>query len=494
MSPIACVAALGLVLGLPALAQEPPAAAATTVAAADAPTVVAGLRSDYLQGGKIVVPITLRNDTAEAMAVPDLRERPWLVTFEMQLPNGNKQTRRTAVPESDAGRTVLLRPGAERSVLLEVPSGAKLAAGEYLLGLTIDLGRDAPGVVMPIPVRIGPARPVAGDVARAAAGPSAVDAVWLHEAKEGFDLYLHQADPKDPSRTLGQWFLTHLDAKATPRLTAARGQDAMNRAVVWFEGDRTVHALRLQGVQTRGAPDRITLPWPKAELVGQPAIDGSGRLHVPLWVPAPGGKRGELRVLTIGDRGRPAFRKLTALDRRPADLEVTVDAAGSVHLLVALEQAVDVYTVRATPPGEPDLPVPGRRVATAGPDRVVVGGTFGDLPEAEGRKGGLAVLVATRGESGLVSRWVGLRGGDLAELPALPWGPDDRLLALLPAGMDAPGVALRVGGGKPAFRSAVGTVPLPGGSGGDWSLWRTPDGAAAVRRVHAKGPVSITRL
>ena len=495
MSRIACLVALALGVAAPAAAQGQAAPATAAAPAASAgPTLEVGLRGDYLQGDTVVVPVTLRNDTAEAMAVPDLRSRPWLVTFELQLPNGNKQTRRTALPERDDGRTVLLRPGAERSVLLEIPSGARLAAGAYLLGVTVDLGRDAPGVVMPQAMRVGPARAVAGDVARAAAGPSAVDAVWLHEAVEGFDLYLHQSDPKRAERTTGQWFLAHLDDKAEPRLTASRGQDVLNRAVVWLAGDRTVHALRLQGAQVRGAPDRITLPWPKAALVGQPAIDGGGRLHVPLWVPAPGGKRGELRVLTLDDRGRPAFRKLTALDARPRDVEVTVDAAGSVHLLVALPDAVDVYTVRSTAPGEPGLPVPGRRVARAAEGATILGGAFGELPEADGRKGGLAVLVASRGEAGLTSRWVGLRGGDLVDLPALPWGEGDRLLSLLPSGMDAPGVALRVGGGKPVFRSSSGTVPLPGGSGGDWALWRGPDGAAMVRRVHAQGPVSVTRL
>lgn len=495
MSPIACVLALTLGLVAPAAAQGTDAPAAAAAASSAGPTLSVGLRGDYLQGDTVVVPITLRNDTEAALAVPDLRARPWLVSFELQLPNGNKQTRRTAAPEQDDGQTLLLRPGAERSVLLEIPSGAKLGAGDYLLGVTVDLGRGAPGVFMPQPVRIGPARPVAGDVARAAAGPSAVDAVWLHQAAEGFDLYLHQADPKLVARTTGQWFLAHLDAQVAPRLTASRGQDVLNRAVVWLAKDREVHFLRLQGTQVRGAPDRITLPWPKAELIGQPAIDGNGRLHVPLWVPAPGGGRGELRVLTVDDRGRPAFRKLTALDTRPADLDVTVDAGGSLHLLVALPTAVDVYTVRPSPLGEPGLPVPGRRVAAAADGERVLGGAFGELPEGEGHKGGLAVLVASTGpDAALRSRWVGLRGGELAALPALPWGEGDRLLSLLPGGMAAPGVALRLGGGGPVFRSPAGTTPLPGGSGGDWSLWRAADGTPLLRRVHAGGPVAVTRL
>jgi len=488
----ACAAALSLGLAVPALALEPPPA--SVAVSADAPTVVAGLRGDYLQGSKVLVPVTLRNETAEALAVPDLRLRPWLVTFEIELPNGNKQKRRTAAPERDAGQTVLLRPGAERSVLLEIPSGSKLAAGDYRLGLTVDLGRAEPGVVMPVPISVGPARPVAGDVARAAAGPGAVDALWLHEAREGYDVYLQQADPRDPRSTLGHWHLAHIDDKATVALSAARAEDVPNRVVVWFDGARTVHALRLQGVLARGEPDRVTLPWPKAELAGQPAIDGRGRLHVPLWVPAPAGKRGELRVLTVGERGRPAFRKLTALEARPSDLEVTVDAAGSVHLLLARPDAIDVYTVRSQPLSEPGLPVAGRRVAEARPGETVLAGGFGIVPEGEGRKGGLAVLVAASTEAGLASRWVGLRGGELVDLAVLPWAPDDRLLALLPAGMEAPGVALRSGGGKPVYRTASGTVTLPGGSGGDWSLWRTDDGTAILRRVDSRGPVSVSVL
>lgn len=490
----ACVVALSLSMALPAVAQTPPGTEESARVSVSAPTVQADIRGDYLQGAKVVVPITLRNDTAEALAVPDLRLRPWLVTFEIQLPNGNKQKRRTAAPDTDAGRTVLLRPGGERSVMLEIPSGSRLAAGEYLVGVTVDLGREAPGVVMPVPVRVGPARPVAGDIARAAAGPGALDALWLHEAREGYDLYLHQADPDSAGTTLGHWFLAHIADKQEVALSAARAQDALNRAVVWFDGTRTVHALRLQGVVARGVPDQTTLPWPKAELAGQPAIDGGGRLHVPLWVSSPGGKNGELQLLSLGERGRPSFRKLTALEQRPADLDVTVDAAGSVHMLVSRVDAVDVYTVRSQAPGEPGLPVPGRRVAAARPGETVLGGTFGIVPEGEGRKGGLAVLVASSTDDGLVCRWVGLRGSEIADLPALPWSTDDRILELLPHGMDAPGVAMRLGGGKPVYRSAAGTVGLPGGTGGDWSLWRAEDGAAMVRRVDSRGPVTVSPL
>ncbi|MEC7947776.1 MAG: hypothetical protein VX265_09435, partial [Myxococcota bacterium] len=187
-------------------------------------------------------------------------------------------------------------------------------------------------------------------------------------------------------------------------------------------------------------------------------------------------------------------RKLTDLDERPSDLQVTVDAAGSVLLLVALQDAIDVYTVRPTPPGEPGLPVPGRRVAVAADGEAFVGGVFGNLPEAEGRKGGLAVLVAGWSAAGLQPRWVGLRGGTLTDLPSLPWSESDRLLALLPDGLRAPGVVVRVDGGAPVYRSGSSMVGLPGGSGGDWGLWRNRDGRAVLRRVHAGGPVSATEL
>ncbi|MEC8424639.1 MAG: hypothetical protein VX000_12735, partial [Myxococcota bacterium] len=80
MSSLACVVAIALALAPAAIAQEPAPVIDVSPSQDRGPTVEAELRGDYLQGGKIVVPITLRNDTGEAMAVPDLRTRPWLVT------------------------------------------------------------------------------------------------------------------------------------------------------------------------------------------------------------------------------------------------------------------------------------------------------------------------------------------------------------------------------------------------------------------------------
>lgn len=491
MHRLLLTAALALPLIAPSLAHADDAPAA---AAADGPAVSAAIRGEYIAGDAVVVPVTLRNETGEAMAVPDLRARPWLVTFELGLPGGGKQRRKTTPPDTDDGRTVLLRPGGERTTLLEVPSGGALAAGAYQLGITVDLGREAPGGVALQDVQVAPPRPVDGDVSRASAGRGRLDAVWLHEAGSGFDLYLHQADPRTPGKTVADWHLAHFDEKVAPRLSAARGRDATNRFVVWSVGDRRVGFLQLQGVQVRGEPRVVTMPWPKAEVIGSPAVDAAGRLHVPLWVPAPGGKRGELRVMTVPDRGAPAFRKVTDLAARPDGIDVTVDDAGSAHLIVPLDSAVDVYTIRGAAAGEPGLPVPGRRVATSAEGMAVVGAVFGALPDKGDQKGGLAILVLESGAEGLVPRWVSLRGTELGTMAALPWAAGDRLLRVLPDGWDAPGVVLRAAGGGPVYRATSGSRPLPGGSGGTWGLLRAADGTPMLRRLSKGGPVSVTRL
>ncbi len=492
MPRLLLTAALSLML--PVLTPAAARADDAPVAAASTPEVTAGLRGEYIVGDAILVPITLRNGSAQALAVPDLRARPWLVTFELELPGGKPQRRRTTPPETDDGGTVLLRPGGERTTLLEVPSGGALAAGAYKMGITVDLGTAEPAGVPLQGMRLVPPRPVDGDVSRASAGRGRLDAVWLHEAGDGFDLFLHEADPRTPGRTVGDWHLAHFAERVAPRLSVSRGQDAANRFVVWSAGDRQVGFLQLQGVQVRGALRTVTTPWPEAETIGSPAVDGTGRLHVPLWVPSPDGKRGELRVMSVPDRGAPAFRKLRDLAARPDAVDVTVDDAGAVHLLVPMPEAVDVYTIRGEPPGEADLPVPGRRLATAREGHEVIGATFGDLPETNDQKGGLAVLVAESGADGLAPRWVSLRGTELAALPPLRWTPGDHLLGLLPDGWNAPGVVVRAAGAGPVYRTATQDRKLPGGSGGTWGLLRVTDGTPLVRRLSAGGPVSVTRL
>jgi hypothetical protein len=488
----------------PAWAQAPDASAAVVPpegagAAVEAvvpaaAVVQAELRSEYILGEKLIVPVILRNSSESVVTVPDLATRPWLVTFHLRLPIGEKQRRRTAAPVTDPGRTIDLRPGESRRVLIEIPSGGALKAGDHQLGVSVEMGGKEPVLLESRTIRLAPARPVAGDVRRASAGRAQVSGLWLHGAAQGFDLYLHEADAKNPARALGDWFLVHLDQKATPWLAVSRGQDEPHRFVVWMRGGRGVQFIQLQGAAAPGGVQSVTLPWPKAEIAGTPALDGHGRLHVPLWVPGPKGSGGELRLLTVGERGRLAFPRLTALADRPVSLDVTVDDGGSVQALVILEDAVDLYTVRGEQLGDGSLPVPGRRIARADAGHKFVAAAFGALPEEGSTDGSLAVLTLQSGASGLKGRWVGLRGAALLDVAPLAWAPTDRVRGVLPDGRSAPGVVLQDGDGATLFRNATGTIPLPKGGTGTWGLLRATDGTALLRRLEANGPVGVTPL
>ncbi len=64
------------------------------------------------------------------------------------------------------------------------------------------------------------------------------------------------------------------------------------------------YAQLLGGTALDGAPASAIAPWPVVEIAGEPLMDGRGRLLVPLWVPAPKGASGELRLLAFDSRGQ----------------------------------------------------------------------------------------------------------------------------------------------------------------------------------------------
>ena len=175
---------LALLLGLaaPAAAQDAPKEAAAPQAAASAVSASFGLRSEYLLGDSILVPITLSNTGSAPVQVPDLSSRPWLVSFEVESADGRTQRRRTAAPDKDPGRTLTLAPRARRFTLLEIPSSGAFPAGEYTLTVTVDVG-GAPVRSEAQAIRVVAARPVAGHVGARTRGH--LDTAWVHEAKDG---------------------------------------------------------------------------------------------------------------------------------------------------------------------------------------------------------------------------------------------------------------------------------------------------------------------
>ena len=422
-----------LLVLLPALAQPAPtpavAAPAQTSGATAPATGTAGalainadLRAEYLAGEAVIVNFTLSNGGDAPLTTPDLSARPWRVRFKLTLPSGQSQTRLTTPPQTEPATTWTIAPRGQKRVALEIPSGAALSPGAYALAVEVDLG-DRVETLPSRPVIIAPAKPVSGHVVADALvlERSGFQALWLHQATVGFDLYLAEADPKEPTRATRNRYLLHLDSAADARLTAGKPGDANGRYVYWPEGKNALRYVRLQAGVPEYAPRLLTLPWPVAEQLGQGATDGKGGLHIPIWIPGPKGGAGELRLASVDERGGLQLRKLLALPSRPEGLEVTVDASGGVHMLVPRGDRLDIYTLR--PDYGADLPVPGERVWNAPAGATMLFARFSSLPQTDTQAGGLATLVVWLQGGAVQAQWYSLAGKPLQRLQGTALAP-----------------------------------------------------------------------
>lgn len=470
-----------------AMAQAPTEQA---VQVAPAAVVTADLRGEYIAGERILVQLTARNDGTVPVQFPDLTARPWLVEFSLQRAGAQVTRYKTTPPATDSGRTVTIAPRGQRRTLLEIPSSGLLAPGEYSVGLTVDIGATKVEISKRT-VQLAVAHPVEADLAEPAVASqrAGIDVVWLHQATRGFDLYLLQADGDSPKKVLGDWFLTGFDRRVVPYLAVARGSDRAGRHVTWAVDGRTVAWARLQGTDLRGAPDKVELPWPKAEIAARGATDGQGRLHLPLWVPAPRGVGGEVRVLSVGERGAPSLHRLSSFERRPDAVIPTVDGAGNAHVLVQRPDAVDLYDARDSDEGG-GLPLSGLRLLEPAVNERVVASTFGFLADRGTDGGGQAVLVLLRrqdpdgGLPTLVGRWVGLRGQQLRHLPPTLWPDGSVLLQVVPAEDATAGLVIRGPDGSTIYREGAQEVLIPAAAiTADWSVVRDAEGRPWLRRT-----------
>ena len=489
--------ALGLLCIAP-LAAAPLAAAGPSAAPAPAAAATTGLRAwsprlrgEYIQGEPLLVPMLASNPTDAALLVPDLNRRPWLLRFTLKTPSGQTQVRENTAPEVDPGGDIKLGPQGRRLSLMAVPGAGTLPVGDYELTVSvqgpegpIELGRQA--------LKVRPARPVGGQLPDPASGGDrgAQTTLWLHAATEGYDLYLHEAAPGQPERAILDAHLLHLAQKIDPRLSVTRGTDNSNRHVVWLEGGRSLRILHLQGTENSGEVRTLTLPWPSAELVGRPATDGLGRLHVPLWVPAPKGG-GELRLLTLGLRGAPNFRRMAPFDRSPS-LAVQVTDSGSVQIAVQSARGVDLYAVPAEEVND-TLPPLARKIWRAAEGEQAAAARFGLLDAQEGAPGGLAVCVVVQSAAGLTAQWQGLKGQALLRGAPSPLPEGALLLDALPAQSGALDLLLRTPAGLRWVRGAESKA-VPADIGRFWALDRQPDGAPMIRRLADGGPVRVLPL
>lgn len=450
---------LGLILSV-ALAGAVPAPAFSQAVppsqpAAQEPTLEAEVRPEVLRGLPVVVPITVGNPGPAPLSFPDIQSRPWLVHFQLKDGKGRSQTRHTTAPASDPGTRWTLAPGARRRVWVEIPSGAALEGDRYELGIQVLDGEKA-WTVAPTTIQVRPIALAAADLAEDDLAVSAMGwmSPWVQKTATGADLYLRHGSPEDPSSRPDHWWLASLPAPITPALTACRPQDAWSRAIVWQDGENALWYARLQAQGLRSPPRRVGLPWPSWRLLDRGVTDASGVIHVPVWIDAPRAPAGEVRVVTVDERGSATYRAVVRMERPPVAFASTADAGGQLRMAVLYDGKIDVYTVRQGQAAE--LPASGRKVFRPGPvpagqaapdpyvglrlDTLVPTGTG-----TEATPGGLAVFAwatsRTETEQRVWGTWFSLEGRRLLDAEGVAVPLDGVVRQVLP-GSGGPLVAV----------------------------------------------------
>jgi hypothetical protein len=456
--------------------------------------VSADLRDEYVAGFPALVSIVVRNETSAPLTFPDLSARPHLVRFAYDL-SSKKSERYNTAPETDPGTTWTIPPRAQRRVLLEIPSSGAMKPDAGTL--TVSIVDPAGAVKLPTRnIRIAAARPVAGSVVtdptiQATAGQLVP---WVHAATAGFDLYGQHMSPKEPTKTLAQYHLLHLDKSIEPVLTRSRASDAMARHVYWQSGPAAVTLAKLDGTALQGKPRTVSVPWPKIELLGRGATDGKGGAIVPIWIPAPRGDAGEVRVMCVDVRGGLVVREVAALPKRPSAMNTAVDAAGNLVIALGHATALDLYKVDPTLAKE--LPAKGQRVRKLDAGWAVSALAFDSLPDRPERPGGLAFLAVltsgTGAEAAYRTMWTDLGGRVFQESPARPWLVPGTLDQVLPTGLGPFAWTAKDAAGA-WWYGTEGAAAAKIADGGPGALWADAE-AVHLRRLVAGTVVSDRTL
>ena len=450
------------------------------------------LRGEYLRGESIVVRVVLENRGATPMIVPDLSKRPWLVRFGVERPSGEREVRYTTPPPEDRPETWTLQPMGKREVLLEIPSSGAFTAGLHKISFEVHLD----GEILPIDgveANITSASPVAGDLRGMPAwGLERVGhrVGWLHQSAGGYDLYMTRANGVEPVSHGRNTFLARFDSSFEPHTSLPQLQRGLEPFIYWASGDRGIEVLKLDGSEV--STSRVELPYPRFELVGRGTTDSSGAHNIPVWIPAPSGSAGELRVVVI-DHGR--IKSVSSVSRypaRPAWIESATDSVGSTRLLVGHRGGVDHYSLIA---GGSELPARGRRVATGNnPNRRA---TLA-ISTHEGNEG-LSALFATIVPSEAVSQievaWSTLDGSAIGEPRSFDLGEHGAALTQLVAIHPGPEGAWAVefiSGGEAKLLLSTGDVALP--PAGTTPFWGAEGGLYARKLTGENGPLSIQRV
>ncbi|MBM4392591.1 MAG: hypothetical protein FJ090_15830, partial [Deltaproteobacteria bacterium] len=403
----------------------------------------AELGEEHLSGFPVVVNLEFRNPTASAVTVPDLSTRRHLVHFKLESPRGSVTERFSTPPDFDTGGSWTIPAGSRRSIRFEIPSSRALEPGRWKL--TVLAGE--PGAVTTLPEHsfdVVPARPVAGRVVYEPVIATSSGAIfaWLHQGSSGYEVYLDQLSPGAGTSLVARARVSRLEEKAEPQLAQALPAAARSRHVYWWSGDSQLAYARVDGLANAAPARPVDMPWPKVESLARGATTSAGALVVPVWIPAPTGAAGAVKLVQVDERGQVDFRAVADSPARPWRAVTALDASGNVVLALASEAGIDIYRVNGKRPSH--LPAAGKRAWAREGEWSTVALAFDTLPESGSFPGGLGLVAlqlatTTDVESRqptTVSRLVSFDLGSnrIATSPPLPWSAPGQVTAILPAG------------------------------------------------------------
>ena len=475
--------------GGPAIAQAP--VEETPAKAPAALEIKTDLHGEYLAGEPMLVRFVVQNPGSTSAQFSDLSRRPWLVRFKVKGENVATQTRYNVPPAVDPGQKWSLPARARREVLLEIPSSSTFKVGDYSLEIRI-LEDDGERVLPSHAFRIRSAAPVGGQISvdslSTARGGHQV--LWAHQGQEGADLYLNHANAANPAQSIGNYHLLHLEKAVDPVLARSAPQQVWDRHVYWMHTQNSLRFSRIRGHALRNAPAPLNFPYPEVQLVGRGATDGQGTLHIPVWIPSPNGKSGELRVASVDVRGTPRFRLVFRAESRPMLVESGVDGTGGLRLLVGGAGGLDVYSL----PANSELPAFGKRIVPK--EKPVIAAHIGYLPDSESTPGGMAIAVLQRQKTAegdtLQASWLGMDGRERKPWPSFSIGKSVKIKDFLsqPEGF---AVLAKKADGSHVLLGPNGAVR---GVSGDEVGTLVPrlNGGMSLRRLVAGGPIKTTLL
>lgn len=457
-------------------------------------TLSAVLRDEYLAGFPILVEITAANETNEPKVTPDLDARHHLVHFKLTDPQGRESERFNTPPEFDTGGDWTLAPRARRSVLLEIPSSAGFAVGDWKLNVLIGDGSKAV-VLAEHRFRVAPARPSGGDLLwePVVARTSGALIPWVHAAKGGHDVYLNQYAPGDTGRLLAHHWLFRSTRPLVPTLSRTAVSTARSRWLYWVGDPGEIRVARLEGQRIAGSVRSLGLPWASAVPLARGVSDGKGGFALPLWVPKPKGPAGEVHFLVMSERGEVSVREVALYAQKPPIVETGLDAGGNAVLALAHDKGIDIF--RLDPTRDARLPALGDRAWKAADGWTSLGLAFDAVPDKDGRAGGLAILAAQLlpGVDKAAPQVRTLRfdlGGKLFETGAAgPWAGPSLLTSLLPAGYGPFHYVGRDAQGHTVFGSSA-TAPTNLGKLPEATAWQDASGAWRLRWLAGERIVS----